>query len=75
MKIIFAGLLLALALPQAAEAKTKVPVTETKVTKAEAKCPPLDQTATGGIVSGGGTIAAPHDDPGQAYPPGLDLHF
>lgn len=76
MKVILPALLLALALPQVAEAKAKVVVTETKVTKAEAKRPALDQSATGGIAPSAGPKADADADPfSQLYPPALDLHF
>ena len=76
MKIILAGLLLALALPQVAAAKTKVVLCGTKVTEAEAKRPSLDQSATGGIVPSAGPKANADANPlSSAYPPALDLHF
>ncbi|WP_217578490.1 hypothetical protein [Mesorhizobium sp. GbtcB19] len=73
MKVVLSALLVALALSQAAEAKTKNLATETK-TSAEKNRPPLDQTTTGGIAPGG-VKTAPQGDPDQAYPPALWLHF
>ncbi|RWM04435.1 MAG: hypothetical protein E5X80_18985 [Mesorhizobium sp.] len=76
MKIILSALsalLLMLALSQAAEAKTKTLVTETK-NCAEKTRQLLDQTSTGGIVPPAGAMAKAAE-PGQAYPPPLDLHF
>ncbi|RUU12168.1 hypothetical protein EOD23_08270 [Mesorhizobium sp. USDA-HM6] len=74
MRAVLSALILALALSQAAEAKTKIVVTETK-TNIEKNRPPLDEAATGGIASVDGMTATPHADSGQAYPPALDLHF
>ncbi|OHV86484.1 hypothetical protein [Mesorhizobium sp. ORS 3428] len=73
MKAVLSGLILALALTQAAEARTKIPVTETK-TNCQKNRPLLDQKATGGIVPLPGQ-SAKAAEPGQAYPPALDLHF
>ncbi|BCM18791.1 hypothetical protein [Mesorhizobium sp. J8] len=73
MKLVLSALVMALALSQAAEAKTKIPLTETK-TGHEKNRPPLDQTATGGIVPPEG-LTSKDTDPGQAYPQPLDLHF
>ncbi|MDX8534452.1 hypothetical protein RFM41_25330 [Mesorhizobium sp. VK25A] len=73
MKLVLSALVLALALSQAAEAKTKILLTETK-TSHEKSRPPLDQTATGGIVPSA-DLASKAADPGQAYPQPLDLHF
>ncbi|KUM23367.1 hypothetical protein AU467_33815 [Mesorhizobium loti] len=73
MKVVLFALSLVLALSQAAEAKTKIPATETK-TSTEKTRPPLDQSATGGIVPSAGPTANAVD-PGQAYPSALDLHF
>ncbi|RWD96622.1 hypothetical protein [Mesorhizobium sp.] len=73
MKVVLFALSLVLALSQAAEAKTKILVTETK-TSIEKNLPPLDETATGGIVPSTGPTAKAAE-PGQAYPPALDLHF
>ncbi|TPI42010.1 hypothetical protein FJW07_05785 [Mesorhizobium sp. B3-1-9] len=73
MKILLSTLVMALALSQAAEAKTKIPLTETK-TGAEKSRQPLDQTATGGIVPSAGPTSK-SAEPGQAYPQPLDLHF
>ncbi|MDX8457031.1 hypothetical protein RFM98_30295 [Mesorhizobium sp. VK9D] len=73
MKVVLSALVVALALSQAAEAKTKILVGETKAS-AEKTRPPLDQTATGGIVPSAGQMAT-GAAPGQVYPPPLDLHF
>jgi hypothetical protein len=73
MKVVLSALVVALALSQAAEAKTKIPPTETKAS-AEKTRPPLDQTATGGIVPSAG-LTSKGAEPGQAYPQPLDLHF
>ncbi|TGP20280.1 MULTISPECIES: hypothetical protein [unclassified Mesorhizobium] len=73
MKVVLSALVLTLALSPAVEAKTKTLVSETKI-NVEKKRPPLDQTSTGGIALAG-TTTAPQGDPGQAYPPALDLHF
>jgi hypothetical protein len=73
MKLVLSALVVALALSQAAEAKTKIPLAETK-TGHEKSRPPLDQTATGGIVPWAG-LTPKDTDPGQAYPQPLDLHF
>ncbi|TPK96240.1 MULTISPECIES: hypothetical protein [unclassified Mesorhizobium] len=72
MKILLAALVMAVALSQTAEAKTKVPPTEAK-TGTEKSRPLLDQTATGGIVPSG--LTSKDVEPGQAYPQPLDLHF
>ncbi len=74
MKVILSALVLALALSQAAQAKTKILVTDTKVTKAEKNRPPLDETATGGIAPMG-TAPTGANQSSQSYPPALDLHF
>ncbi|RWA65416.1 hypothetical protein [Mesorhizobium sp.] len=71
MKVVLSALVLTLALSPAVEAKTKTLVTETKA-NIEKKQPPLDQTSTGGIA---GVTTARQGEPGQAYPPPLDLHF
>ena len=73
MKLVLSALVMALALSQAAEAKTKIPPTETK-TGHEKSRPLLDETATGGIVPLAGQTSK-NLDPGQAYPQPLDLHF
>lgn len=73
MKVVLSALVVALALSQAAEAKTKIPVTETKASAGKTR-PPLDQTATGGIMASAG-LAPKNAEPGHAYPPPLDLHF
>ncbi|TPI12736.1 hypothetical protein FJW06_16235 [Mesorhizobium sp. B4-1-3] len=73
MKFVVSALVMALALSQAAEAKTKIPLTETR-TGHEKSRPPLDQTATGGILPSAG-LTSKETDPGQAYPQPLDLHF
>lgn len=76
MKIILctlSALLLSLALTQAAGAKTKIPESDSKVAKTEKSKPPLDQTATGGILPL--AITTTPADAGQAYPQPLDLHF
>ncbi|MBN9547869.1 MAG: hypothetical protein J0H31_03030 [Alphaproteobacteria bacterium] len=76
MKIVLSvlsALLLTVALSQVAEAKKKIPVTETK-TATEKNRPLLDQTATGGIAPGGGATTQ-QGNPGQAYPPALWIHF
>ncbi|MDX8460473.1 hypothetical protein [Mesorhizobium humile] len=73
MKLVLSALVMALALSQAAEAKTKIPPTEAK-TGHEKSRPPLDQTATGGIVPSAG-LRSKSAEPGQAYPQPLDLHF
>ncbi|MGX5800666.1 hypothetical protein ACWGS9_05410 [Bradyrhizobium sp. Arg314] len=73
MKVVLSALVVALALSQAAEAKTKILVSETKASAQKTR-PPLDQTATGGIVPLAGQMAK-GAAPGQAYPPPLDLHF
>lgn len=78
MKIVLSALsalLLSVALTQGAGAKTKIPATETKAAATTGKHrPPLDETATGGIVPLAGQTPATAD-PGQAYPQPLDLHF
>jgi|GEM_PF-6624716 len=73
MKIVLSALVMALALSQVAEAKTKIPLTETKAS-ADKSQPQLDQTATGGIVPSTGPTSK-NANPGQAYPQPLDLHF
>ncbi|MDX8448056.1 MULTISPECIES: hypothetical protein [Mesorhizobium] len=73
MKVVLSALVVALALSQTAEAKTKILVTETKTSTEKAR-PPLDGAATGGIVPSAGAMAK-DAEPGQAYPPPLDLHF
>ncbi|RAZ84323.1 hypothetical protein DPM33_31555 [Mesorhizobium hawassense] len=73
MKVVLSVLLVALALSQAAEAKTKNLATETR-TSAEKCRPPLDQTSTGGIAPAG-VKTTPQGEPGQAYPPALWIHF
>ncbi|MDX8520727.1 hypothetical protein [Mesorhizobium dulcispinae] len=73
MKVVLSALVVALALSQAAEAKTKTLVTETK-TQTEKTRPALDQTSTGGILPSADRMAN-DAEPGQAYPPPLDLHF
>ncbi|MDX8440566.1 hypothetical protein [Mesorhizobium australafricanum] len=73
MKVVLSTLVMALALSQAADAKTKILLGETTAS-AEKTRPPLDQTATGGIVPSAGQMAK-GAAPGQAYPPPLDLHF
>ncbi|MDG4882880.1 hypothetical protein [Mesorhizobium sp. WSM4884] len=70
MKIVLSALVVALALSQTAEAKTKILATETKTSTEKAR--PLDGTATGGIVPLAGAMTK---EPGRAYPPPLDLHF
>ena len=76
MKIVLSALVLALALPQVAQAEATILVTGTKVTKAEKNRPPLDQTATNGIASEPGAATQPGANPlSQPYPPPLDLHF
>lgn len=74
MKLILSALVMALALSQTAEAKTKIPPTEAK-TGTEKSRPLLDQTATGGIVPSAGLQSKDDAEPGQAYPQPLDLHF
>ncbi|TGQ52549.1 hypothetical protein EN836_19155 [Mesorhizobium sp. M1C.F.Ca.ET.193.01.1.1] len=74
MKIILpalSALLLTLVPPQAAPAKAKTLVTECNTDKHR---PLLDEKATGGIVPSPGQTAKAAE-PGQAYPPPLDLHF
>lgn len=73
MKIILSALLLVLVLPQVAEAKTKIPATETKCSTGKHR-PLLDEKATGGIVPSAGP-AAKTAEPGQVYPPALWIHF
>ncbi|AZO24525.1 MULTISPECIES: hypothetical protein [unclassified Mesorhizobium] len=76
MKIILSALsalVLTFALPQAAEAKTKILATEIKC-NTEKHRPLLDEKATGGIMLPAGAMAKTAE-PGQAYPPPLDLHF
>ncbi|TIV63484.1 MAG: hypothetical protein E5V86_18625 [Mesorhizobium sp.] len=68
------ALLLSVALTQGAEAKTKIQVTEDNAATTGKHRPPLDQTATGGIVPLAGQTPET-GDPGQAYPQPLDLHF
>ncbi|RRH94779.1 hypothetical protein EH240_26170 [Mesorhizobium tamadayense] len=67
------ALLLTIGLSQAAEAETKILVTTTK-SSTEKHRPLLDEKATGGIVPLAGRTANAAE-PGQAYPPPLDLHF
>lgn len=73
MKLVLSALVVALALSQAAEAKTKKPLTETKTCHEKSR-PLLDESATGGIVPSAG-LTSKNADPGQAYPQPLDLHF
>ena len=73
MKVVLSALLVAFALSQAAEAKTKTLVTETK-TSTEKSRPLLDPTTTRGIAPAG-VNTAPKGDPGQAYPQALWIHF
>ncbi|MBZ9848799.1 hypothetical protein LB565_12490 [Mesorhizobium sp. CA14] len=73
MKLVLSALVVALALSQAAEAKTKKPLTEAKNGHEKSR-PLLDETATGGIVPSAG-LTSKNADPGQAYPQPLDLHF
>ena len=73
MKTILSAVVLALALSQVAQAETKVPVKPAKVVKTQKTRPPLDQTATGGIVASGGVT--PAVDPSKIYPPALYLNF
>jgi hypothetical protein len=72
MKTILSAVVLALALSQVAQAETKIPVKTVKVVKTQKTRPPLDQTATGGIVPAGVT---PVVDPSKIYPPALYLNF
>lgn len=66
-------LTLAMALSQAAEAKTKILLTDAKATKTEKTRPPLDESVTGGIAP---SAMTPSEIPqSQPYPPALDLHF
>lgn len=77
MKIVLSALtalLLSVVLTQGAGAKTKIPVTEDKAATTGMHRPPLDRTATGGIVPLAGQTPKT-GDPGQAYPQPLDLHF
>ncbi|WP_296745991.1 hypothetical protein [Mesorhizobium sp.] len=69
MRVILSALILALALPQVAEAKTKILLTDTKATKTEKKRPPLDETVLGGIPPDAKAQTSP------PYPQALNLHF
>lgn len=77
MRIVLSALtvlLLSVALTQGAGAKTKILVTDTKAATTGKHRPPLDETATGGVVPLAGQTPKAAD-PGQVYPQPLDLHF
>ncbi|MER8530727.1 hypothetical protein [Mesorhizobium sp. M0814] len=80
MKFALSALLIVLTLPQAAEAKTKIPgtkVAETKVARTEKARPPLDNKPTGGITASPGAAARPpvKGEYNPVYPPAIYFNY